>query len=849
VLAWCSRIPSRRLGWLVFVSLAIASTWLGYGCDGGAGSGSRGGAGGDPSSTGEHGVGEPCSQDRDCRTGLVCDRRGVCEPGHATPEGEPCQINDECAEGLYCDHTGDPGTCAPAGSGTEGSACGSNAECAPGFRCNLVNFGAKCEAQGSADVGQPCAKSDDCLGGLLCVVGACIAVPKFPFVPPSWPGVTPEECDDHPETTEAYFSVPRIGKKQDFFRLPFPNDVRASSGALDLSGFPTPGPDYLGYDVVKRYVEALSSDFHGFGVYDSVIFRFSGPLDRESFDGAVQWVDLNTSETLTYRLKYYLPGGNYVCPNWFAVRPAQGSTLAPGHRYAVYLTTKIKAEGGGPILASAELKSLLSPAVPADPDLAAHWHKYQTFRDHLVFNGIDATTIINATVFTVGDPTTTLRNLSTTIAFSAPPFVGGWTLCDGQNLSPCPDASGDRACPTSVDPDFHEIHALVQLPIYQSGIAPYRRPDDGGGFVLDPSGTPLVQAASNVCLSLTIPKTAPPSQLQTVVFAHGIGGNFRSHVELGIAKAFARGVFDGQFNKVKAAVIGIDQVQHGPRSNGATASPHDLFYNWANPAAARGNAQQSAADQLSVGRLVPFVQLDAATSPTGEAIQLSSLMAFFGHSQSASAGALMLPHSPYQGAVLASQGAGVMNTLVTRTGPVNVAAAIPYVLHDVDPFTGRLFGAHDPLNPNDVDQNNPALGLIQLFMNPADPISYAHAIAREPPAGVLPHALFQVFGQSDTYTPSLPQATFALAARIGLVVPDASVAVPDPIGTLTTLATPARGNLLVDGQPVTGLVRQYAPIAGGDGHDVVFQRPSARRDAFRFLAGVLSGVDPQVGPP
>jgi len=43
-------------------------------------------------------------------------------------------------------------------------------------------------------------------------------------------------------------------------------------------------------------------------------------------------------------------------------------------------------------------------------------------------------------------------------------------------------------------------------------------------------------------------------------------------------------------------VLGIDQVAHGPRRGSSTASPDDLFFNFTNPAAARGNALQGAAD-------------------------------------------------------------------------------------------------------------------------------------------------------------------------------------------------------------------------------------------------------------
>jgi hypothetical protein len=113
--------------------------------------------------------------------------------------------------------------------------------------------------------------------------------------------------------------------------------------------------------------------------------------------------------------------------------------------------------------------------------------------------------------------------------------------------------------------------------------------------------------------------------------------------------------------------------------------------------------------------------------------------------------------------------------------------------------------------------------------------------------GVAPHHVFQPYGQSDTYAPPVTQATWSLAAQLGLVAPDPSVTTPDAIGGLSTIPTPASGNLMIMGKPVSAMVREYAPSAGKDGDFVVFDLASARGDAERFLAGVLNGIVPHVG--
>ena len=62
----------------------------------------------------------------------------------------------------------------------------------------------------------------------------------------------------------------------DFYRLPFPNDLRVrADGTLDLSDFPRPGLTLLGVDLVDLYADAAEADFAGFASIDVVSFRFS----------------------------------------------------------------------------------------------------------------------------------------------------------------------------------------------------------------------------------------------------------------------------------------------------------------------------------------------------------------------------------------------------------------------------------------------------------------------------------------------------------------------------------------------------------------------------------------------
>lgn len=775
------------------------------------------------------GVGAACGENNLCRTGLSCDSAAhSCAPAHTQPQGAACTVSGECQGGLCAE-----GRCASAGTGAEGSACTTDVDCASGLRCGLAGFGAQCLPEGGGDIGTACTSNRDCLGGLGCLQGACSPTPAGYFGP-AWEGVS---CKDEGGAPKAYFQLPRGKDDSDFYRLPFPNDARLKDGHPDLTGHPTPGSALLGFDPVDRYLRAVEQDNDGWGLYQSVFFRFSGELDLGSFASNVHLVDLTTGSTVALRFSYSVGGSAYLCGNWLAVRGGIGAPFEPGHVYSAWLGTGIKAKGGAPVQRSADLVALLDGAAPVDPVVAAVYPRYAPLRAYLATQKVEPASVLDATVFTIGKVRATAEQLATSIAAASPPAATKWTKCAEGVVSPCPDATGDRAC-GSADPDFDELHALVALPIYQAGEPPYLAVAEGGGIATNASGSLAVVRTETVCLSLTVPKGPSGSVWPTVVFAHGTGGNFRSHITNGIAKDFARGIDDGAPAVVlrKAAVLGIDQVAHGPRRAGSSVSPNDLFYNFANPRAARGNALQGAADQLSLERFVGSVTFTDATSPTLEAFALGGKVAFWGHSQGATEGAIALPYSGYVAATLSGEGASLLDALLTKTSPVNLAASVPFALSDAagdGTLRGGVF--------------NPILSLLQLYIDPADPLGYARLATSAPPAGMTAHHVFQPYGLSDSYTPSIVQQTYILAAGLGLVKEDSSVDAPEPIGSLEPIPPPALGNLNVDALPYTALAREYAPKKGEDGHFVAFDLPSARGDAERFLAGALAGKVPRVG--
>ncbi len=789
-------------------------------------------------------LGDECSDAAPCRAGLNCDDE-VCVAEGQTELGDHCILSLECAEGQCVDNV-----CAPFGDGQERDHCLSAAECGPGLRCGVVNLSTQCIPAGDVAMGGECASSNDCAAGLACVSSQgrgsmCSPAPGAPAaVPEVWPGV---ECEEPSEDDiRAYFEIPGApdAEEFDYFRLPFPNDVlMSSSGRVEVSDFPTPGVSpVVGVDPIAPYVRAIDGS-RGWGTNGTVTFRFSGRIDLDSFndgDGA-EWADITDPESVRtsgIRYKYFSGRTNYVCHNMLSVRRSDGSPMEPGHTYAIWLSSIGRTKDGDPIERSPNFEAMLRNAVPSDATLAAAHERYAPFRAYLEAQEIDPDDVLVASVVTVGPVREPMADLAASVLDTEVPTASDWVLCDGESESPCPQAEGSRACGDG-DSTFDEYHGLVELPIFQEGTPPYM--EEGGS--IDSSG-PV--RSEEVCLSLTVPKGEQPADgWPLVVYAHGTGGSFRGHVtNTAVARALTNAVTpDGE---VSFAVLGYDQVQHGPRRGDSEESPENLFFNFLNPAAARGNPLQGAADVISMGRFA--ASLDISPEESGDAaISIDpERIVFFGHSQGSMHGSLGLPYSPhYKATVLSGHGASLMHSLLSKTEPVNIKSVVPLVVSDgveIDLARGIVAGSLPQ------EDHHPVLSLIQQHIDPADPLNFALQISRQPVGELPPKHVFQTYGLNDSYSPPQTMAIFAKAADLSVVQAHSSAGSGDDLGEEES-EFPFASSFThgPDNTEYTAGVRQYGPSSDDDGHFVVFDVEAANEDALRFLGMSVSGQTPQIG--
>ena len=807
-----------------------------------------------PIAFGNAGVGESCLRDGDCRTTLSCDTaEGTCQPTGDTPEGGTCELTGDCEAGLYC---GPLRTCTPAGEGMDGADCAATGECEAGLICVTEGFGGRCRSAGEVDLRGACATDADCLAGLSCsaITGGASAC-ESPLAmaagdggvgtlrpPPLWAG---EECDAASEegTVEALFRVPRAGSDFDFYSLPFPNDVRRTATGLDLSGHPSP-ETALSVDIIGRYLRASEEDLDGFSVNPTIYFRFSAPYDWESMADRFIVVDV-TEGSPTYgervNVSWFFSSGRvtkYMCENWFALRTGHGRPLSPGTTYAAILKTGIVTGGdmgGAAMTRSGDLDAVIGDASPSDTALATAWTKYAPLRTWLADPMNDQVTsaeVLNATVFTTQNTERVIPRLREVIRARTAPAITDLTLCDGSNTSPCDDGTEERSC-GAVSADFHEIHGRIELPIFQAGTAPYETPEDGGGIALDGDGAPIVARTEGVCFALTVPKVAPPTEgFPVVLVGHGTGGSFTGAARSGLAAAAATADHGG--TPVPSATLAIDLPQHGERRGGSTRDPDRLFFNFANPRAARDNVVQGAADLFSLVYFAEGYSADAAGSPTAEAISFDATrVTMYMHSQGATHASLMLPYEAgVQAIVLSGNGGDLTQSLLNKTEPVDIAGLLPYAFLDINSAGDLPTGDY-----------HPGLAIFQAYFDAADPVNFARRLTADPVMGAPGRHVFMTYGPGDSFSPEATMRAYSLAARLRLVRPllgeTWGLAEEDP---------PVMGNIMVDMVPFTMGLRQYDPTAAMvDGHFVAFGTPEGQADVTRFLVGALAGNVPTIG--
>ena len=612
---------------------------------------------------------------------------------------------------------------------------------------------------------------------------------------------------DPPAPATAYFQVPRDGVAQEFYALPFPSDIRR-----DDAGHPMLGDYPRLVEIINRYIDAVET-LDGFGTNGAIVARFSGPIDEHSLPtaaaslddpaAAVYLVDVGAEsptrgQRIPLRFRFQTYAGWTIGDNWLGALPYPGFPLTERTTYALIITNRLHAAGGGDLLADSDWTSVQNPAADAVPEAAlvrarARYAPLWTYLDEP--GGDERADVVSAAVFTTQDVTGVMADLRAKV----------WML-------PAP-AAGEVIELLGVNPNFIAFDGTYDAPNFQRGTVPYGTPADGGDIVYGDDGLPAVAAMEPIRYSFTIPHgPMPAAGWPVVLYAHGTGGDYHSYIGDHTAARLAA---------EHLAVISIDQVLHGPRNPGG--NPELDFFNFNNPLAARDNAIQGACDDFSLLRFA--LDFRHETPPKSQVTDPevrfdATKMYFFGHSQGGLTGPPFLAYEPLiKGAVLSGAGGDLYYALLNKTEPIDITSIVSSVVLD-----------------NPLDEFNPALAILQTWVERSDTVNYGPLLARAPALGpdgtrMAPKAIYQSMGIVDHYTP-VPNIE-ALAVAIGGNVVGT---VLEPVEGLAlrrrdVLTAPVATNL----GATTAVLAEYAAASNDDGHFVVFDVPAARKQSAKFL--------------
>lgn len=588
----------------------------------------------------------------------------------------------------------------------------------------------------------------------------------------------------------------------DFLATPWPTDRLLVDGRPDLSSFPNPS----GTPLISDYIAYGEETLDGWGRNGAIYFQVTGPLDASTLPTAetalsdpkatVQLIDATPSGArrgqrfpLVFKQATSDNDPFYPGPT-LAMRPVYGFPLADSGTYCALLTRAVKGADGKYLAAN----PAFAAALESEPSLAP-------LRALLPELAVSSADLAAATCFTTQDATAEMRRVET--------FLQGRATTAPTELR----YTGQTA-------HLHEIQGRYATPNFQSGTKPYAA--DGGDLRFGEDGAPIVAAEETIRFRLLIPRNLPmpATGWPVILYSHGTFGDWQTCLDGKEQEAVREGL----------AMICIDQPLHGARGVGGEVDYLHVF-NFINPRSGRMTFRQSAIDTMWLTRMIAdgrFDMPEGTTTFAQDVVLDPDNIVFFGHSHGGLAGTIVLAvDARIKGAVLSGASGVLIETILRRKDPLDIAATLALVLN---------------LSADKLDTFHPSLSLAQMLVDATDPINYA-PYWLEPVTGGNSKHVFMTEGTDDALSPAVGADAVAAAAGIPLLNPVAQASEAHALKGLFAVDMPVNSNLLSStGQFVTGALRQFA---GGD-HWVALEDPLAISIWRGFFRAFREGEIPTI---
>ena len=682
-----------------------------------------------------------------------------------------------------------------------------------------------------------------------------------------------------------------------FMAVPFPSDIYLSGGKVvvpAMDGVVKENSQFISTELAKMdgFSRVALADFYvddtaaGLDVNGNPVFAkldpATFPVDEAACvadTSSIFLIDLAATDPAKARIacrgEYHEDYSSPSSRTNAAVGPGRGVVLAPAHKYAAVLTSRVKTTDGRKLLPSADFQKVQSGAAGMPAVYTTAYSKATSLLAGALAK--DGATIVGLAPFTTHDmarqmyalrdgieaaPTPALKWDAASMAPMSPalfaqatgasvpkPAVASLDAWLGVATKKLPDGTDDPD--TTLPVPAHDQIAAVGTGVFEATnwLTHYQGADytvvGTATFSTDASGNivPAPDAPTDkIWVSFAVPsKPMPATGYPTVIFQHGLGGSRENF--LGVANPLCQQGW---------MVVAIDSITFGARAPekafqvdatsdyasdpGATYTGPDGFADAVNMAhngstdlfgtlrdvgAVRDQFRQAELDTTQLVKVLRSkpdlsgLALAGAQAPAIDAARIVYLGQSLGSIQGAVAAAIE-PHVASWGFNVG--GGGLITELGTHSPIVNLLLA---------EAAGLNFG----FIQGSFDEGHVAMTLIQTVVDPGDPLDFASYIdaAPQPLAGqpTRPRSVVQTEVLYDEWVPNEANEALARAAGWGLGEP--SVGSNSDILDIQTLANnpgrvpltsvPVGSDGTIHDTPMAGItavVVQSSPATHGD---------------------------------